>query len=80
MKCFKITKHFQGGQSTYYAEMSDKKTMRKGCWQYQLEQWGECTNGGHNYGYRIDSNRCKRPKRISKRLKLRFNKYYLEKK
>lgn len=80
MKCFKITKYFQGGEGIYYAEMSDKKIMRKGCWEYQLEEWGEGTSGGHNYGYRMYSSRCKRPKKIGRWHRLRFNKYYLENK
>jgi hypothetical protein len=28
--------------------------MRRGCWQYQLQDWGENTPGGHNYGYTIN--------------------------
>lgn len=78
-KCYRITKSFQGGQGIYFAEMSTNKTLRKGCWDYQLKEWGERTNGGHNYGYRIDAKKCKRPKKISRWSKLQFNKDYLEK-
>ena len=78
--CYKVIKNFQGGQGIYYAEISTKKVIRKGCWDYQLEEWGENTAGGHGYGYRMDAKKCKRPKVISKRSRLHFNKYYLEKK
>lgn len=92
-KIYKITKHFQGGQGIYYALMSNKKQMKKGYWDYQLQDWGEGTNGGHNYGYRIHVNQVKNIPKIVKykhgkdcifkkagyknATKLHFNKYYL---
>ena len=73
---YKIDKHFQGGCGLYYAKHSLKKRVRKGCWDYQLEEWGERTSGGHGYGYRIYSRRVKNIPKGARLLK--FNKYYLE--
>ena len=78
MKKFKITKSFRGGGTDYYAKMSVTKKMKRGCWKYQLEDWGACTDGGHNYGYRVDINKIKEiPKGVSKFRRLEFNKEYL---
>ena len=81
MKYFKITKHFKGGFNIHYASMPQRKQMKRKCWQYQLEEWGEAIDGGHNYGYRIAATRSKGiPKDRGKRAqRLEFNEYYLVK-
>ena len=79
MKCFKITKCFQGGQTTYYAELSINKRVKKGYWEAQLNQWGDITPGGHNYGYRIYAKQCNRPKHIKKGIRLHFSEHDIEK-
>lgn len=75
-KIYKVAKHFQGGGTTYYALMSKVKKMKKGCWEYQLEEWGDNTAGGHGYGYRIKANYVRSMPVGSKVLE--FNKWYLE--
>ncbi len=77
-KIFQIKKYFRGGYTTFYAYMSPTRKMKRGCWTYQLSDWGENTSGGHSYGYTINVKRVnKRPSKA--RLMLRFNKEYLEK-
>ncbi len=53
MRTFKIKKYFKGGSSTYFATLPKNKKMKRGCWSYQLKEWGELTDGGHNEGYNI---------------------------
>jgi hypothetical protein len=78
VKSFKITKYFQGGRSEYYAKMSVNSRMGHGNWTHQLEEWGEGTSGGHNYGYQIKVSRVKSiPRKTSSHRKLMFNKDYL---
>ena len=79
MKCYKITKSFQGGQGVYYAELPKNKKIKKDYWRNQLERWGETTDGGHSYGYQMSIKPCKRPKVIKNRFRLRFYAFYLEK-
>ena len=79
MKCYKVTKSFQGGQGVYYAELPKNKKIKTDSWRDQLESWGEITNGGHSYGYTINAKHCKRPKVIKNRFRLKFYTYYLEK-
>ena len=57
---FKITKWFQGGRTIYYATLPKGKRIKKSCWTDQLSQWGENTDGGHNYGYSIEAKRVGR--------------------
>ena len=83
MKYYKITKHFQGGQSTFYASLSINKRVKRGQWEAQLEHWGEGTSGGHNYGYRMYAKPCnskKCPKPINPKFtnKLSFSDHYIE--
>jgi len=85
MKHFRITKHFRGGKSVFYASMKNSQKIRHGYWEDQLGEWGENTNGGHEAGYRIYCNRCEslpRRKTYSKLThnRLRFNPIYLRKK
>ncbi len=60
IKYFKVIKYMQGISTTYYAEMPESKRMKWGGWHKQLETWGETTNGGYNYGYRIKATRVKK--------------------
>jgi len=60
MKYFKVTKGFQGGRTIYYASMPSKKKMSHNTWTYQLQEWGENTDGGHNYGWTIKVSRVKK--------------------
>ena len=79
-KAYKIQKFFRGGSSIYYASMPQRNQMKRGCWKYQLEEWGEGTNGGFNYGYQVKVNQVKSiPRKINKFRKLSFNPYYLVK-
>lgn len=76
---YKITKVGRGFRTHYYAIMPKGKKMRKRLWQTQLEQWGEGTSGGSNYGYRIYARPCKKPKQSVKRwYTLRFSAHCLE--
>jgi len=79
MKYYKITKYFKGGFNICYAGMSDRKQMKRNCWEYQLEEFGEATDGGHNYGYRITAVRVKSiPRGKGRKYKrLGFNEEYL---
>jgi hypothetical protein len=60
MGVYKIVKSFQGGYNVYFSKMSPLKKLKKDCWQYQLEEWGEHTNGGHAYGYNITAKRIRK--------------------
>lgn len=79
MKYYKIEKFFKGGSVTYFAKLRDSRIINKTCVNYQLEQWGDSTDGGHNYGYRIEMKRIhKLPKGM--KTSLQFNEDYLVKK
>ena len=88
MKYYKITKHFKGGCSLFWASLPKSQRVKKGCWDYQMDEWGENTNGGHNYGYRIYVKPTKtRPRKVRMfkklvpvKMKLEFNKNYIERK
>ena len=78
-KTFLIVKYFQGGRGTYYANMPWGIVMKKGFWDKQLELWGECTSGGHCYGYTINVVRFKAiPEGTDPKIILTFEKSYLE--
>lgn len=80
MKYFKITKFFRGGSTTYYASIPSSKKMRYKTWEYQLENWGENTDGGFNYGWTIKVKRIKKiPTNIQPYRILHFIESYLEK-
>ena len=81
MRKFAITKFFRGGSTTYYAKMSATKRMKRDTWRSQLEEWGENTSGGENYGYRIDVKQIKQiPRGTDFYRRLSFNKHYITKK
>ena len=52
-----------------------------------MDEWGEGTDGGHNYGWRLYVKRSKfRPRKVRMfkkmvpiKMRLGFNKYYIEK-
>lgn len=76
---FKVTKSFQGGKDIYYVALPKGKELRKTARTYQLSAWGECTNGGHNYGYTINMEPIKRkPTDLSPRNTLQFDSGFLD--
>jgi len=78
MKKFEITKSFRGGRTKYYAKMPNSKQMDRNKWRYQLEEWGEATDGGSNYGYNINAKRIKQiPRNTPKYRRLEFESSYL---
>ena len=79
MKYFCIEKFFKGGSTVYYAKMRSDQRMKHGCWEAQLEEWGEGTDGGHCYGYRIylKARLKKCPMGTKSYRWLKFNPYYL---
>lgn len=56
----KLVKHYQGGSHTDYmlVDSSDIKTHNQE--QELMENWGENSDGGHNYGYRVDMHKLKK--------------------
>jgi len=87
MKYYKITKYFQGGYSLFWASHPKSYRVKRKSWETQLDEWGEGTAGGHNYGYHIYIKGVKaRPykARMFKKLvpikaRLKFHKDFLEK-
>ena len=80
MKKFEIAKSFRGGCTKYYAKMPNGRQMGRDKWRYQLEEWGEVTDGGSNYGYRISAKRIKQiPRNTPKYRRLEFESSYLTK-
>jgi hypothetical protein len=78
MKTYKIRKEFQGGCGLYYANLpAGKKVIN---WHDQLERWGEFTDGGHCYGYRMyaDIYRGKSSLKNKGMVELMFAEEYLE--
>lgn len=62
-----IKKYFKGGSKEYALRITKKIQSRFGDWESLLSFIGENTDGGHNYGYRIDSDYVKKvPKNIKK--------------
>jgi hypothetical protein len=54
MKWVKLTKHYQGGERTDYMYVEDEQVKTHASQQELMESWGENSDGGHNYGYRVD--------------------------
>ncbi len=82
-RTYKIIKNFQGGMNIYYARVGVGKRVMKGAWDYQLEEWGKGTIGGHGYGYgygySIEAKPVKSvPKGWRRDKVLKFNKWNLE--
>ncbi len=55
MKWYKVTKTFQGGSWTKYVHLPDKVKVDAN-W---LDDFGDHTEGGHNYGYQIKAKQIK---------------------
>jgi hypothetical protein len=49
----KLTKHFQGGSHTDYKHLEESEIDTEDKQQELMEEWGESTDGGHAYGYRV---------------------------
>ena len=56
----KLVKHYQGGERTDYMLVDSKDIKTPDQEQELMENWGENSDGGHNYGYRVDMFRLKR--------------------
>ena len=56
----KLTKHYQGGERSDYMLVDSKDIKTYNQQQELMENWGENSDGGHNYGYRVDMERLKR--------------------
>lgn len=50
----KLTKHFQGGKHTHYMLVNENVADSKSEQETIMEYWGENSDGGHNYGYKVD--------------------------
>jgi hypothetical protein len=54
MKWVKFTKYFQGGVKTDYEYANDDDLDNEDHRQLLMENWGENSDGGHAYGYRVE--------------------------
>jgi hypothetical protein len=52
-KWIKLTKYYQGGSLTDYKFVDSSEIETEELQDYFMEKWGENTNGGHAYGYRV---------------------------
>jgi hypothetical protein len=50
----KLTKYFQGGMKTDYMLVDEKEIKTKSQQKEVMENWGENSDGGHAYGYRVE--------------------------
>jgi recombinational DNA repair protein RecT len=50
----KLTKHFQGGSHVDYKHIEESEIDTEDKQEDLMEIWGENTDGGHAYGYRVD--------------------------
>jgi hypothetical protein len=55
----KLTKHFQGGSRTDYAYVDKTDIDTKSKQEDVMATWGEHSDGGHAYGYRVDMEELK---------------------
>lgn len=58
MSWWKFTKYFQGGSHEEWRLMDHAPE------QCDMEEWGERTDGGHNYGYQVRVERGTPPKEV----------------
>ena len=73
---YEIKKYFKGGSNIYYA--CKNKKMKRNCWQYQVQEWGEQTVGGRCGGYTIKVKRVPSiPENLPKNRYLMFAKDYI---
>ena len=56
----KLVKHYQGGERSTYMLVDPKDIKTPDQQQELMKNWGENSDGGHNYGYRVDIFRLKR--------------------
>lgn len=54
MKWIKLTKYFQGGMKSDYMLVEEQRLEGDDNQKELMEEWGESTDGGHAYGYRVD--------------------------
>jgi len=50
----KLTKFFQGGKHIGYMYVDEKSIETESQRQELMENWGENSDGGHAYGYRVE--------------------------
>lgn len=50
----KLTKYFQGGSRSTYMLVEPSQIDTKEHQEEIMEEWGENSDGGHSYGYRVD--------------------------
>jgi hypothetical protein len=50
----KLIKHFQGGSHSDYMLIDPKEIDTKSKEKEVMSNWGENSDGGHAYGYRVD--------------------------
>jgi hypothetical protein len=50
----KLIKHFQGGSKTDYMFVNEKAIETEAQQKELMEDWGENSDGGHAYGYRVE--------------------------
>ncbi len=56
----KLIKYFQGGSHVDYKYVEKSEIETNDQQQELMEDWGENTDGGHNYGYRVELHAMKR--------------------
>jgi hypothetical protein len=56
----KLVKHYQGGEKSDYMLVDSKDIKTHDQEQELMENWGENSDGGHNYGYRVEMFKLKR--------------------
>jgi len=54
MKWVKLIKHYQGGTKTDYMLVEDCRLKNEDSQDELMEEWGENTDGGHAYGYKVE--------------------------
>jgi hypothetical protein len=50
----KLTKFFQGGSHEEYFHLDESEIQTDEQQQELMENWGESSDGGHAYGYRVE--------------------------
>lgn len=53
----KLIKHFQGGSKEDYMFVNESDIATKDDKETLMEYWGENSDGGHAYGYRVEMHR-----------------------
>lgn len=57
---YEVTKFYKGGRSVFQIAIPKGVRLTKGERETLLEWLGDNTNGGHNYGYTINTRRLRR--------------------